>query len=766
MRRVWPAVVCVVVAAGLWLALRRAPARPSAPATAAAAADNGIAGPLPSYAVPGSDAPEAPPAVSLRGRVIDRASRRPIAAAHVAVYGRFTDEHVVTDADGRFAISGVEGAVHVRARTGRFLGEADAEIPAAAPVAAGAGASAPPAVEIVVECDTGLAVRGRVLDRDGHPVARAVFGVEERGAARLTFGSDDDDRPSSAADGSYELAPLRPGRYQISVVADGFAGGRATLVVDRDLEHDFVLDAFAKIRGSVVDAAGRPARDVRVLADATEWRSDAVTLTDSNGRFELPDVTPGTVTVRAGDSESGWAEAGPFTVAGGESREVTLTLAPGVIVSGRVTWSDGTPVEATEIGWHSQKNEGRAETDRDGRYRVSICDDGNGMIVVTASDPDDEQTVSRMVTVEPGARELHADFTLQKGGHRVAGVAVGPDGKPVPGARVHLDWLAHGQAARRFDLTDKNGRFEFDKLPRARISVRVSKEPYTTAMVEPVAVDTRDLRIQLGLAATLSGRVVDGRGRPVPDYSLRLDAEDLVESRTVAVHARDGAFRVEAVQPGAFVLTAEVAGSGRGALGPIVVAEGADRSGLTITVGGDAVVAGRVVDATTRVPIAGAHVLVGGDEYHDAADTADDGTFVIERVPAGALTLSISADDHVTDERPLVVRGGSDADAGEVALVAGAAHERITAYDGIDPVVRDGITLAGAVEPGSPAALAGIQAGDALLDVNGRDVRALGPNGVNYLLYGDAGQEVSVTYAPGGSGAPRTVSFRLIAVED
>ncbi len=98
----------------------------------------------------------------------------------------------------------------------------------------------------------------------------------------------------------------------------------------------------------------------------------------------------------------------------------------------------------------------------------------------------------------------------------------------------------------------------------------------------------------------------------------------------------------------------------------------------------------------------------------------------------------------------------------DVHLLRGHLPLDPKAFDGIDPVFRDGHAVVGEVAPGSPAALSGIQAGDALLAIDGADVSLLGPEAVNLLLAGDPGRTVSVTFARGGTA--RTATFQLAPV--
>jgi len=80
-------------------------------------------------------------------------------------------------------------------------------------------------------------------------------------------------------------------------------------------------------------------------------------------------------------------------------------------------------------------------------------------------------------------------------------------------------------------------------------------------------------------------------------------------------------------------------------------------------------VLGVVIDESTNAPIAGATVQVSGV----TANTGSDGSFRIEDLDEGNLTLTVSAQDYVSRQLQLVAPAGSVGDVGSIALMPNEA---------------------------------------------------------------------------------------------
>ncbi|MCA9319895.1 MAG: carboxypeptidase regulatory-like domain-containing protein, partial [Planctomycetes bacterium] len=209
------------------------------------------------------------------------------------------------------------------------------------------------------------------------------------------------------------------------------------------------------------------------------------------------------------------------------------------------------------------------------------------------------ETIVNLVYAAPGYASMHKmGFELASGETRredldlvpailVQGRVVGPEGRPVAGARVtarrvDLDSQGNEQtpsdrsalqvalaaadgatalpADRAETLTDLEGRYRFENL--AKGSVRIQAEALPLAPSEPCDLMLVDgfsdpLDLQLRAAGSLAGLALDGRGRPLSRAWVTLSAVRPTaassESRQVDHRVstdRDGRFLFEGLLPG------------------------------------------------------------------------------------------------------------------------------------------------------------------------------------------------------------------------
>jgi hypothetical protein len=164
---------------------------------------------------------------------------------------------------------------------------------------------------------------------------------------------------------------------------------------------------------------------------------------------------------------------------------------------------------------------------------------------------------------------------------------------------------------------------------------------------------------------------------------------------------------------------------------------------------GGATLKGRVIDAESGRPSAGvaieAHI---GDAF---MRTVSDGAGIFKMsgmLPGRKITVWIigRSDTFVAERIDVTSPGeGETADAGVVRLLRGdelAAH--LEGWMGVFVSRRGRRNVVAAVSPWSPADRAGIQVGDLLLSIEGRDVDGLGPRATGFLLRGPVGTKANI----------------------
>src|SRR5262249_28367177 len=119
------------------------------------------------------------------------------------------------------------------------------------------------------------------------------------------------------------------------------------------------------------------------------------------------------------------------------------------------------------------------------------------------------------------------DLVLPRKNQTIAGVIVDAAGKPLAGVR--MTWMATGPHATSElvppGVTDAEGRFRLEGLPRGRISVMADLYDPEGPPARPyyhvdrdVESGTQDLRLVLDVPSRETGTVV---GKPAPEFAVR-----------------------------------------------------------------------------------------------------------------------------------------------------------------------------------------------------------------------------------------------------
>ncbi|MBW0103166.1 collagen binding domain-containing protein [Pseudonocardia sp. KRD291] len=169
-------------------------------------------------------------------------------------------------------------------------------------VVAGSGALAPHAAMVAVadrpvRHDVALAgssgVRGTVADTSGVPLARAaVTLIDARGDVVATAAPD--------ADGRYLLDGVPPGRYTLTVSAEGYQPVAGSIELDGVADRDIVMPGRSGLTGTASAAIGgsRVAGALATLVDA-DGRTVASAVTGPDGGFAFGDLPAGNYTLTA-----------------------------------------------------------------------------------------------------------------------------------------------------------------------------------------------------------------------------------------------------------------------------------------------------------------------------------------------------------------------------------------------------------------------------------------------------------------------------------
>jgi hypothetical protein len=307
------------------------------------------------------------------------------------------------------------------------------------------------------------------------------------------------------------------------------------------------------------------------------------------------------------------------------------------------------------------------------------------------------------------------DAGVPTGGRTVTGRVVDAEGRPMPGVEV---WRPHtlqekmGRAVRRpAAVSGPDGRFTVSNL---RLQEALTACPAEWLPAEARLEDTsgKPLEIRLQPAARLVGRVVDGRGDPVPglDVTVQLAGwstgcvilsppKPCVGSPQFRAGATDadGRFVFESMHPGWFTISASDGTDYR-----VVRWEalpGKNGREVEIALPGKLVpLEGRVVDADGK-PVEGAQVRVSGARPPSDEQTDETGAYRFPRVSPGKQMIDVNHPDLGWFKQDIQV-GGSPVRLDIQMPPASLVQGRILARDG-SPVAAPRM----AVDYGSPIEL-------------------------------------------------------------
>jgi hypothetical protein len=167
-----------------------------------------------------------------------------------------------------------------------------------------------------------------------------------------------------------------------------------------------------------------------------------------------------------------------------------------------------------------------ANTDAEGRYSFSSVFPCSSYKIF-ASYPGYQQSLSLPFAASSGEHIQRPDVTLwfQCGG----GIVLGPDGKPASGAEVLMvhdndQNPAHSWSSEMVKC-DENGHFNFDADYPHLLDAIVARcgDLSTPAPVMYEGQDQITLRIVPGKLCSISGLLIDPRGHPVPNATVRLE---------------------------------------------------------------------------------------------------------------------------------------------------------------------------------------------------------------------------------------------------
>jgi protocatechuate 3,4-dioxygenase beta subunit len=595
-----------------------------------------------------------------------------------------------------------------------------------------------------------LVVTGVVVDEAGRPVAGAEISSDVKTRPQnlpihslMRIFRNRGRLVRSGPDGRFRWGGLVGGiDYELRVTKAGFAPSRiqaAAPAPDRPAAPlRVVLQRGRSAFGRVLGPGERPVAGAQVTlrtsvaagpdrfraALAPESLDTFEAVTGGDGRFELLHLPAGRYDLTA--RGRGWA---PLTVPTLEIPEEdratdlgTLVLAPGVLLEGIVVNPAGKPVEGAEIHvaeavdasfpfpLPTEGEEPAGLSGLDGFFRIEDLRAGS-LVNVSALRTGYAAGESKGVQV-PAERPVR--IILQEVG-ALSGRVVDPDGKPIAGAWVRVDFRPLGGRPMRFsgapqqDESDPEGNFRIQDVTPGPVDLAAQAPGWQAGTVAGLELrsgeEKRGVEIVLSPAAILEGRVLTPSGEALPGAQVNLPFE---ESRGGGFHSAttddEGRYVLESLPPGHRTLEASHPDYG------MARRQAELRLGentLDITLEGGSEVSGRVVDET-GTPVAGAQVWLAslGASRPLSTMSQSDGGFRFAAVTAGNYRAGVEKEGFARSERVPVTVSGSSVGGLELRLTRGGALVgRITGVEAAElsrvQIVAwgRGMPLGGRVEP-------------------------------------------------------------------
>lgn len=564
-----------------------------------------VAAPKRSKTVVARPTPVADPSLCLRGQVLDRGA--PVAAIHVMVPDAtlsltgpcacracqcpeglaallanpragllLTVKSEPTKPDGTFALCGLT----LPLPTFVWAEHADGRLALPARELSELQLGGATALEVV----TPVVFTGVVQTADGPLKSARVLAYSEPRLLVRDVVTDDAGRFSTSLPlGGARFVIAAPNRPPVMLTREVEAGRPVVLTLE---------EPFDLVVRAVLDDAPVPDAEVTV-------QRDDVRLTDAKGEVHLATLAGGAmVDVRV--TKGPLVGSASVIARPGGSQRLDVRLRRGVRVRGVVIDEKGQP----RIGRVRVGPPPALDTDAQGRFESELLeptDDVRATPIVEGCEADRSDTIELADADVTVMLKVRCEVTAQ-------GTVLDADGAPVPNAEVSLQTTNGSESA----STDAAGHFAFHQPPGS-YRLQVSHPRYRKAE-QPLTLPAKDVTVVLDAGGTISGKVVDGAGKPIASAEVMavpgvLDdvLREFEGGSTGATTTADGAFEVTGLLAGRWVLAANGASLPSTPSEPIVLQPGEHREGVVITIDAKVDLSGVVVDEQRR-PIPGARI--------------------------------------------------------------------------------------------------------------------------------------------------------------
>ena len=528
------------------------------------------------------------------------------------------------------------------------------------------------------------------------------------------------------------------------------------------------VDALGSIAGRVT-RGGKPLDGVSVQPrplDAKDRfeRRPVSAMSDADGRFVVRRAAAGKYQLYAESKRVGAFTQGPVVnLAAGEDRagvDIELELAGSI--AGTVIDQKGAAVSGVHLRFSLMQGRdfGEATTADDGTFRAAALSGGGDYMFQVHAVPNSP------LMLRPAAGTQFAPINVRDGNSQVTGVVIkvqfdrlsisgrvlAADGSPAADVSVTAD---RGNKARGYmgptATTDTGGKFALKDLPAGKYAV-YARSPSGFAYVEGVAAGTSNVDLRMPAVGAIEG-TLEGFATSPSVFAFAAREDTMMMPYRLNATVTGTTFSFKRVPVGTYSL---IARSKDGSARAEVTVDGKAVAKVVLRNPGSGTVEGRVVDETTREPVA--NLVCESEGSHMRSDAS--GAFRLERVTAGKATVFCFG-DAIAAHASVMVEVGKTA---HVDLAAKKwARSTGAGYAGLELAIVGSNVAVKKLVSGGPAERAGVKSGDLVSAVDDEEVDAfIGPQLVLMgIENGGPGATVKLTLER--EGKPRTVELKLDA---
>ncbi|HEX6098282.1 MAG TPA: carboxypeptidase regulatory-like domain-containing protein [Thermoanaerobaculia bacterium] len=537
--------------------------------------------------------------------------------------------------------------------------------------------------DLAIALTAGATITGRVTGPDGKtPAAGATISIDSWPMAK------------SGEDGTFTIEHAPP-RWRTLTARSG--GMMAQLPFAAAGAHALRLARAATVSGRVTDAKTKvPVAGVVVRLTVQGSDRDALAAeTDAKGTYSI--VAPqGSFLLFTFHPGFDPANA-DVTVEPGQQVTRDLSVPRLARVSGTIVDEEKRPVVAADVASELDSPSRMARSrdtvvsGPDGRFSTRVAPDEALQIVATKRGF--PRATSERFRLGPGERKAGLLLTIPSG-IAVSGRVTDAKGEPLSGVAVTAVDSRDADNSMMYpptpvgeddaERTAVDGSFTV-RLEEGTYDFRFLREGYAPKTVRAQSVSrlaTTTVDTTMEQAREISGRVVRG-GAGIAGVRLNVFTSGF---NAAAVTGPDGSFTLSGLAPGSVRVMVwkadEFIQDTRSLTAPA--------RDVTIDIPGGGRVTGRVVDKSTGKPLTSFHagismsrsgMMAGPPQMREFS--SEDGSFTLENVPAGALSLVASAHGYTSTRLNVTVEEGKTLSNVELPLDAGVRLTgRVTGPDG------------------------------------------------------------------------------------